>query len=736
MRPKSYDWDFPLPRTHTGILQGNGTLGAMIWGEQNVLKITFGRADLWDHRGGMPWTDKMSFANIRGCLERNDEKRLRELFERTAHGEGEPSGPSIIPVGRIELEFKPDVLLQSGHLMLDDGSVVVKATSGGRSVSLDVHFDMRKPVLAVRLPKALRAVVVRPVPAWDTLRERMAGISFKEPERFSDPGMSGWMQAMPRDPGVCVGYRLHKGVLCIAVPRGETTAGGRRAAAKLIGDACRGGCGRIRSANLGWWKSYWSTVPEVSIPNNRLSFLYWYGMYKFASFTNPDGVPATLQGPWIEDYQMPPWSSDYHFNINVQMCYQPAYHGNRLENLRPLFDMIFSWMPTLRHNARVFLGIDDGVMLPHAVDDRCVCMGGFWTGSVDHGCTAWVACMMHRYYRYTMDKAFLRKAYPFMVAAMRVYEGMMERDGDRLVLPVTTSPEYRGSAMNAWGRNASFQLACTHALAEALVDSAAALGEPERPVWRQIMAKLPKACVQGEGADRMINLWEGTSLEESHRHHSHLAGITPFDVLPMDDPEWQAIVERSLAHWIFRGPGLWSGWCIPWASMIHSHVGNCEAAELYLDVFDRIYTNQGYGTLHDASVPGFTLMGIGAVSRKLHRPEIMQMDGGMGAVAAVQEMLLHTRRGVTHLFGGAPAGWKQVAFSGMRADGAFLIDAARERGLVVRVDVQSPAGGVFRLANPWGSGAAIIRGGRRETASGPVLNISTRRGERLLLRPA
>ncbi|HLL89865.1 MAG TPA: hypothetical protein VK324_11225 [Tepidisphaeraceae bacterium] len=49
--PTTLDWSFPLPRTHTGILQGNGRMGVMIWGEGNVLRVTVGRADFWDRRG-------------------------------------------------------------------------------------------------------------------------------------------------------------------------------------------------------------------------------------------------------------------------------------------------------------------------------------------------------------------------------------------------------------------------------------------------------------------------------------------------------------------------------------------------------------------------------------------------------------------------------------------------------------------------------------------------------------
>ena len=58
------NWEFPLPRTHTGIPLGNATTGLLIWGEGRQLKITVGRADLWDHRGGMRWSPKQNLKAI------------------------------------------------------------------------------------------------------------------------------------------------------------------------------------------------------------------------------------------------------------------------------------------------------------------------------------------------------------------------------------------------------------------------------------------------------------------------------------------------------------------------------------------------------------------------------------------------------------------------------------------------------------------------------------------------
>jgi len=736
---RTYDWEFPLPRTHTGILQGNGTMGTMIWGEERTLCITIGRADRWDHRGGMPWTEKMSYKNIRRCLKRNDENGLRKLFEMTANAEGEPRRPSVIPIGRLELDLGAGAKLESGTLHLEDGAVAITVRKKKKTHELKLLMDMTNPVFSVSVPRGLGKVTVSRVPAWDYVGKHLASVSFKRPRKFAAASMTGWIQQMPVDPDLCIGYREKNGTLFVTAGRGDTPKYAKALAETRLNDAAAAGSKGMAASAGSWWRKYWRGVPGISIPNERLAFLYWYGMYKFAGSTNPAGVPATLQGPWIEEYQMPPWSNDYHFNINVQMCYQPAYYGNKLEHLRPLFDLIFSWEDTLKHNARVFLGIDDGVMLPHAVDDHCTCMGGFWTGSIDHGCTAWVALMMYRYYRYTMDKEFLKKAYPFMVAAMRVYEEMLEKKGKKLVLPVGVSPEYRGSQMNAWGANASFQLACIHALNEALTASTKTLRKKPRTIWKRIETKLPKACLVGPKGQERIGLWAGTDLDESHRHHSHLSGIAPFDVCTMDDPKWRLIIEHSLAHWIFRGPGMWSGWCVPWASMIHSHVGNAQAAEMYLEIFDEFYTNEGHGTLHDCHMSGFSLMGVGPVGGRLcgkglsasyGRPEIMQMDGGMGAVAAVQEMLLHTRRGVHQLFAGVPARWNDVSFKHMRTDGAFLVSASRRARTVIEVKVKSLVGGVFRLANPWDDGAIVKRKkSRARKISGRVLQVRVDKGE-------
>lgn len=164
------------------------------------------------------------------------------------------------------------------------------------------------------------------------------------------------------------------------------------------------------------------------------------------------------------------------------MIYGPALPTNRLSHFGPLWQLLAGWMPQLQKSGEAFFGAKNALMLPHAVDDRCQVIGTFWTGTIDQACAAWMAQMAWLHYRYSMDETVLREvAWPLMTGAFNGYWAMLEAGGRgrkrRLSMPVSVSPEYNGSGMNAWGRDASFQLAALHALAQALPKAAAVLGK-------------------------------------------------------------------------------------------------------------------------------------------------------------------------------------------------------------------------------------------------------------------
>ncbi|NQZ67996.1 MAG: hypothetical protein HRT89_07995 [Lentisphaeria bacterium] len=754
---KTYQWDFPLKRTHTGVLLGNGVYGAMVWGEGNCLNITVDRADYWDHRGGLPWKEGMSYDVIKSYLYEDKHDELHEIFAAIDPKPGEPRNPSVLPIGRFELEFSDAVL---SHAKLNLQKSLLTVYFEDKQQSVDISIDMHAPVIAVKHSDSLTLKELRRVTAWNYVKDYLASISFKPPQPLDQDKLYGWVQSRPVDPSMCTAALRNGNEVFISTTYGKDNEKALDHCESLLNKVADKGYDELIKRTQKWFRAYWKSCGKVELENERLQFIYEYGMYKFAGLTafqdeeelwspgdkSSAGVAATLQGPWIEEYQMPPWGSDYHFNINVQMCYWPCWHGNKVEHLKPLFRMVQSWQEQLKHNAKIFLGIDDGYMLNHSVSDEGVCIGGFWTGSIDHGCTSWVAAMMYRYYLYTVDKNFLRTtAYPFMKATMRVYEEMMEKDETgKWSLPVSVSPEYRGNAPNAWGRNASFQLACIHRLLEDLIDASAIVGDEPDPLWLEIQDELDKACIDEYNGKKQIMLWEGTGLEESHRHHSHLAAISPFDIFDpeTESPEMKEVLANSMDHWVYQGSGLWSGWCVPWAAMLWTRFNDGDASQLLLESWQRVFTNEGQGTLHDANCSGLTLLGR-SMSKQItgdnfsegENKEVMQIEAGLGACAAVQEMLMHTRRGVTYVMPAIPKKWKTAEFSNFLTEGAFLIGAKRDNYELQSISVESPKGGVLRIANPWNKTVSVIRDKATESIQGQVLKINTAKNDKFTIVP-
>ena len=109
----------------------------------------------------------------------------------------------------------------------------------------------------------------------------------------------------------------------------------------------------------------------------------------------------------------------------------------------------------------------------------------------------------------------------------------------------------------------------------------------------------------------------------------------------------------------------------------------------------------------------------------------MQMDGCMGAVTAVQDMLMHSRRGVSYIFPGVPRGWKNVSFNDMPAEGGFLISAEKENGKINFISIKSLRGGILKIANPWGDGKVTVTytDDSKTLLRGKVLEVKIKQGE-------
>ncbi len=731
-QPKPLGWAFPIARPHAGMLLGNGTQGLMVWGEGRQLNITIGRAGFWDHRGSTAFATKTTFTDVKRLLQAGDETGIKAAFAGPAKQDAGFGHPQQLGGGRLELTLPLGWKLTHGTLNLLTGEISVLATNtAGRPETLFIRQAVDTELAWISLPKSLAnrtgqaGVTLKLVPAWDATADacRKAGIKAPTQWQTNRSQELGFTQFLPDDEPLTVVCQLRPpGIVTIATQVGANAQTVAKQTLTLS---------RVTAQNTAalFWRDYWSSVPTVTLPDPVLQEIVDYGLYKQACATPPQGIACALQGPFMEDYQLLPWSNDYHFNINIQMIYWPALATNRLSHFGPLWNMMQDWMPTLRQTGEAFFGQPGtphkgALLLPHAVDDRGRVVGTFWAGTIDHACTAWMAQMAWQNYRYGLDQPNARTlltemAWPLLVGAFEGYYAMLEEvadtkpgaapDAKRFSLPVSVSPEYGGSGMGAWGRDASFQLAALHRICRILPQAAKALGQPVDPRWADVDNRLPPYTTvsgiwlpENGQANERIALWEGKDLTGSHRHHSHLAGIYPFSTIDLTNPEQRKIVDNSLVVWRFRGAGFWTGWCVPWASTLLARTGQTQGAISWLHTWQTNFVNEGRGTLHNANNSGTSLIGSYDWGNHPQNREVMQLDAGFGALNAVLELLVQNHDDGLHILPNRSSTWRNLSFDNIRTEGAFQVGATVQEGRVSQVRVKSLAGEPLRIVLPSG----------------------------------
>jgi alpha-L-fucosidase 2 len=298
-------------------------------------------------------------------------------------------------------------------------------------------------------------------------------------------------------------------------------------------------------------------------------------------------------------------------------------------------------------------------------------------------------------------------------------------EGGKLHIPLSSSPEYHEGSIRAWTSDPNCDLFLIRFLAQSLLEAnkILSLNDPEAGRWRETLDRL----VDFHADENGLKISREMGLEFSHRHHSHLMGIYPLDLLSVEDGEkTRDLIRRSIEHWRRTGYMMWTGWAFPWASAIASRAGYPNMSWAMLDMYANGFITPA--TLH---VNGdYRQFGY---SQFTYEP--MTLEAGFAYAAALMEMLLQSQRGIIRVFPAMPDAWKDASFVGLRAEGAFLISAVMREGKVDRVDILSEAGGPCRVKNPFPGPAVLTSdaGEGQQEVSGNILSFETEKGARYLL---
>jgi len=471
--------------------------------------------------------------------------------------------------------------------------------------------------------------------------------------------------------------------------------------------------------------------------------LFHTGRYLFASSSFPGGLPPNLQGIWNERVR-PICNSDFHLDLNVQMTLWHAPTGNLLEYHEAFFRLIEMMIPGARANARNLFEMR-GMAFPTA---------SYGQGEGNRRFDAWVGTsgwlMQHywKHWRYTLDRKFLRERfYPILREVCRFYlDYLVERNGRLIIIP-SESPENRlhQRSNGQYGCNSTYDLSVFREVFANTISAATILGVDVKLIeeTRTAISRLAPYPLAKDGRLREIEDYE---FERGHRHLVHLHPLFPGDDITPEMPTLFRSARLALDH--FRswpptglakyfgvfGEGAWAGWTYPLLACCYARLGKGDEALGLLKRFAKEFVlPSGLGLCFETSDMGFA---------QNHNPEVgkwIEADAPLGAVAAIQEMLLQSHHGIIRLLPALPREWSEGSFRGLRAEDGFEIGVEWKNGRLAIATVKSLLGRECRIKLPLRTEYRItnVRGRSVEVQHDVirrVLLFSTKRGANYKIR--
>ncbi len=412
---------------------------------------------------------------------------------------------------------------------------------------------------------------------------------------------------------------------------------------------------------------------------------FQYGRYLLISSSRdcPDSLPANLQGVW-NAVDNPPWNSDYHLNINLQMNYWPAYVTNLLETAFPVINYIDDLRVYGRIAAARYAGIisqkgEENGWLVHtqATPFGWTAPGWDYYWGWSPAANAWMMQTVYEAYSFYRDQDYLReKIYPMLRETVRFWNAFLHEDKEakRWVSSPSYSPEHGPISIgNTYDQSLIWQL--FHDFIQAAQEL-----KLDEDLLTEVKEKFdllnPLQITQSgrirEWYEEEEQYFQNEKVEAQHRHASHLVGLYPGNLFSYKGQEYLEAARASLND---RGDGG-TGWSKANKLNLWARLGDGNRAH-------KLLAEQ----LKTSTLPNLWCS---------HPP--FQIDGNFGATSGMAEMLLQSHAAYLVPLAALPDAWSRGSVSGLMARGHFEVSMRWEDKKLLQMTILSRSGGDLRVS--------------------------------------
>jgi len=686
-------FDTLAKRWDEGIPLGNGWLGVLIWQKDGKIRMSLDRVDLWDDRP-MPEIDKLKFKWVVEKVKMNQYDSVQKIGDEPY--EKYPA-PTKIPGAAIEFDLNKIGKVKNVSLDISNGLSVVEFENG---VKFNNYIHATRQVGYFGFENIDEDIIPDLIiPNYNTGNDGKRGnsVSGQSLERLGYKKgtlKKGFDYILYHQPTwdnnyyeVLVKWYRFSGNRIL----GEwTITNNQPASLPALNVLHKEPTGW--PSHIAWWNDYWKRS-SVSIPDPILERQYYLDMYKFGCIARNNTPPISLQAIWTaDDGKLPPWKGDFHHDLNTELSYWPGYSGNHLDLTEGFTNWLWKVKDENKKWTKQYFEMD-GLNVPGVTTISGKPMGGWIQYSMSPTTSAWLA--QHFYWQaiYSMDKKVRDRALDYLLQVRIFLNNLLEKQiTDTGFILLSSSPEYNDNSIKAWFKHmtnydkALFKY--VNRERNYLYFYPYRIAPPKLIADVNYFDSLGNYDINETG----ITIAPGQNLDYSHRHQNHLHAIHPLGLLNVEDSAQKIIIENSLKQIEKLGTRQWVGYSFAWIASIYARAQNGDSAAINLKKFATNFVSpnsfhlngdQKGGQYADATYRPFTLEGNFAFAQGIH------------------EMLLQSHKNFIEVFPALPKEWKNVAFKTLRTEGAFLISAKKENGVVMEVKIRSEAGGILRIKLPF-----------------------------------